>query len=314
MTRSELVKRAISFEGPFRVPVWFWNEDRERSDIHSFELFPYKGDVKTSEWGYVWEDLGDGTIGQPKKPVIPTWDDFDAFAFPVPDKPGRFRGIEEFERSAEDRYRAAEMGITGFNTYTFLRGFENTLVDFKLERYEADVLLDRIFEFETEVIRLASAHGFDAIHFADDWGTQQSLIIDPDLWRSMFKPRYKRQFDTVHELGMHVWFHCCGNIKEIIPDFHEMGVDVMNISQPNAIDIGYIGRALRGRQCFMVPISYQTVSISGSPMAIRQEAERLYRALGTSEGGFIGYVEEYSIMGMSEDNYRACAAAFENLM
>ena len=74
MTRSELVKRAISFDSPSRVPVWFWNEDKERSDIHSFELFPYKGDVKTSEWGYVWEDLGDGTIGQPKKPVIPTWD------------------------------------------------------------------------------------------------------------------------------------------------------------------------------------------------------------------------------------------------
>ena len=64
MTRSELVKRAISFEGPSRVPVWFWNEDKERSDILSFDLVPYKWDVKTSEWGYVWEDLGDGTIGQ----------------------------------------------------------------------------------------------------------------------------------------------------------------------------------------------------------------------------------------------------------
>ena len=69
MTRGELVQRAISFDRPSRVPVWYWNADRERSDIHSFELFPYKGDVNRSEWGYVWENLGDGTIGQPKKPV-----------------------------------------------------------------------------------------------------------------------------------------------------------------------------------------------------------------------------------------------------
>lgn len=314
MNRRELVQRAITFENPSRIPVWFWNEDRERSDIHSFELFPYKGDVKKSEWGYVWENLGDGTIGQPKKPVIPAWEDFAAFHFPVPDKSGRFDGIGEFKKSAEDRYTAAEMGITGFNTYAFLRGFENALIDFKLERKKAGMLLDGIFEFETEVIRLASVYGFDGIHFADDWGTQQSLIVDPDLWRNLFKPRYERQFDAVHEHGMHVWFHCCGNITEIIPDFHEIGVDVMNISQPNAVNVEHVGRQLRGRQCFMVPISYQTVSISSSPRAIEEEAKRLFASLGTPNGGFIGYVEEYSVMGMPGENYRACAAAFENLV
>jgi hypothetical protein len=316
MTRNELVRRAVSFDHPPRIPVWFWNQDRDRSDIHGYELFPYKADaaIRKSEWGYEWEDLGDGTLGQPKHAVIPSWNDAGAFDFPSADKPGRFDGMADFVKRAEDRYRAAEMGITGFNTYTFLRGFENALVDFKLERKRAEFLLDRIFDFETEVIRLAASHGFDAIHFADDWGTQQSLIIDPGLWRSLFKPRYARQFQVVHDLGMHVWFHCCGNITEIVRDFYEAGVDVMNISQPNAVDIARVGRLLRGKQCFMVPVSYQTVSISGSPDAIREEARRLFDALGTQRGGFIGYVEEYSVMGMPGDNYRACAAAFEKLL
>jgi len=313
MTRRELVKRAISFDRPSRIPVWFWNADKDQSDIHSFELFPYKDDVKQSEWGYVWENLGDGTIGQPKIPVIPTWDHLETFNIPRPDKPGRFAGIEEFKRSAGDRYRAAEMGITGFNTYAFLRGFENTLLDLKLEKKMAGMLLDRIFDFEIQVIELAVTHGFDGVHFADDWGTQQSLMVDPALWREIFKSRYERQFEAVHRLGMDVWFHCCGNITEIVPDFHEIGVDVMNISQPNAVDIERIGAKLRGSQCFMVPISYQTVSISGTPGAIEEEARRLYRTLGTLRGGFIGYVEQYSVMGMPADNYRACARAFRNL-
>ena len=47
--------------------------------------------------------------------------------------------------------------------------------------------------------------------------------------------------------------------------------------------------------------------------AIEAEARRLCRALGTHKGGFIGYVEEYSVMGMPEVNYRACARAFSNL-
>jgi hypothetical protein len=39
MNRRELVQRAITFENPSRIPGWFWNEDRDRSDIHSLELF-----------------------------------------------------------------------------------------------------------------------------------------------------------------------------------------------------------------------------------------------------------------------------------
>ncbi len=56
-----------------------------------------------------------------------------------------------------------------------------------------------------------------------------------------------------------------------------------------------------------------TYTASSSPGAIEEEAKRLFAALGTPRGGFIGYVEEYSVMGMPDENYRACAAAFENL-
>ncbi len=314
MTRRDVVISALNFRSPPRIPLWFWNKDRLEGDIYSFELFPYKGDVMRSEWGYVWENLGDGTIGQPKDPVIPKWEDLDAYEFPCPDKPGRFNGMDAFLKTAGDRYRVAEMGITGFNTYAFLRGFENAFVDFKLEREKACALLDRVFDFEIEVIGLAARRGFDGIHFADDWGTQQGLMVHPDLWHEIFKPRYKRQFDAVHEHGMHVWFHCCGNITAILPGFHEAGVDVMNISQPNAVDIEAVGKKLRGKQAFMVPISYQTVSISGTPRQIEEEARRLYHALGIKEGGFVGYVEEYSVMGMNDENYRACARAFRDLM
>jgi hypothetical protein len=313
MTGRERVKRAISFDSPDRIPIFFWNRDEMEGDILSFELFPYKGDVLESEWGYTWENLGDGTIGQPKKAVIPTWDHLKDYRFPAADKPGRFEGAGAFIQSTGGRYTIAEMGITGFNTYAFLRGFGDALVDFKLQRKKAEHLIGRILDFEMEVIGLAAEHGFDGIHFADDWGHQRGMLIDPELWRELFKPLYRREFDFVHGLGMQVWFHCCGDITEIVADFHEIGVDVMNISQPNAVDIDAVGARLRGRQCFMVPISYQTVSISGTPRAIEEEGKRLFDALGTSRGGFIGYVEEYGVMGMPAENYKACIRAFRNL-
>jgi hypothetical protein len=110
-----------------------------------------------------------------------------------------------------------------------------------------------------------------------------------------------------------VWYHCCGNLTEIAEDFHDIGVDVLNISQPNVVDLEAVGRLLRGRQCFMMPISYQTVSIQGTPHEIHAEAQRMYGLLGTEAGGFIGYVEEYGCMGMSEENFLACGKAFRSL-
>jgi hypothetical protein len=88
---------------------------------------------------------------------------------------------------------------------------------------------------------------------------------------------------------------------------------VLNISQPNTVDLDSVGRELRGKQCFMMPVSYQTVSISGTCEEIYGEAQRMYDLLGSSDGGFIGYVEEYGCMGMSEQNYRACGEAFRRL-
>ncbi len=71
---------------------------------------------------------------------------------------------------------------------------------------------------------------------------------------------------------------------------------------------------MRGRQCFLMPISYQTVGISGTVAEIYAEARRLYGLLGTPAGGFIGYIEEYDCMGMPRENYLACAEAFRRLV
>ena len=110
-----------------------------------------------------------------------------------------------------------------------------------------------------------------------------------------------------------MWYHCCGNLTEIAQDFHEIGVDVLNIAQPNVVDLAAVSRRLRGRQCFMMPISYQTVSVSGTPEEIHAEARRMYDLLATEAGGFIGYVEEYGCMGMTEENSQACGEAFRRL-
>ena len=311
MTKKERVFRTIEFENPDRIPIWHFNYNEMDGDILRYELA-----IETdgfSEWGYRWKTMNDGTMGQPSEPVIQVWDDLSGYRFPELRMEERLKGLTAFKRSSNNHYLLAGMGITGFTTYTFLRGFENAMVDFLHEPEKAQMLLDRIFSFECDLIIIAAEQGFDGVHFQDDWGTQDSLIIAPELWRKMFRPLYRAQFEHAHQKGLHVWFHSCGAVSSILGDLNEIGVDVMNISQPNVANISEVGKALKGKQCFMVPISYQTVSITGTREDIFAEVQRLFSELGTEKGGFIGYVEEYSSIGMSMENYQACIDAFRAL-
>ena len=313
-TRREQVIAAIDFSGPDYVPIYFFNRDIDKSDVVQAGMGcqSESGDADLSEWGYRWERV-DATMGQPKRPAITRWDELDNFKAPDPCREGRFNYLSETRERYRDRFVVAGLGISGFTVMSFIAGFANLLEGFYTEREKVERLADIVFGYEIELIRRAAGFGADAVGFADDWGSQNGLFISPGLWRSFFLPRYAEQFGLARSLGMRVMFHSCGDVLEIIPDFFDAGVDILNVSQPNLYDIAALGETFGGKRCFMCPVSYQTTSISGGPDEIRLDVASLIKHLGGKGGGLIGYVEEYASIGLSEENYRACARAFEEL-
>ena len=237
-SRKTLIDQAIRFQNPRRIPLWFVNADQTEGDVMVYHLSLNRPDGSgDNEWGYHLEKRDDGTMGHPTAAHLPDWQAAEGFHAPPPREADRMAGLPEFLDACGDRYRLASLDLSGFTVYTLLRGFENSMVDFLTEPERFAWLMDMIVDFECEMTALAARRGFHGIHFADDWGTQSGLMISPKLWRALFKPRYRRQFDLAHQLGLHVWYHCCGNFGEIVDDFHELGADVLNISQPNVMDI-----------------------------------------------------------------------------
>jgi uroporphyrinogen decarboxylase len=314
LTRKEIVLKAITRDDPPRVPILFFNKFPERSDIAMIGYgeaadFPFRG-TNRSEWGFEWEKL-DGTMGQPRGTPLADWEALESYRPPDPDAPGRYDHIPDAVARNADRFLIASLGITGFNHVTFLRGFENTLVDFYLEREKIEGLIDTVFSFESSVIRHFGDFPFDAVGFGDDWGTQNGLMISPELWREVFKERYRTQFDLAHSLGMRVYFHCCGQIIDIIPDLIEIGADILNLNQPDLFGVERLGRAFGGKVCFCCPVDHQTVAIRGTRAEIFAYVKALKENLGRFHGGYIGYIEEYSSVGMSDENFRSIVEAFE---
>lgn len=75
------------------------------------------------------------------------------------------------------------------------------------------------------------------IDFCDDLGTQNSLLISPDMYREMIKPFHAKMFGFVKNNypDIKVFFHSCGSIFELISDLIEIGVDILNPVQITAI-------------------------------------------------------------------------------
>ncbi len=312
--RRDEVFRAIEFRQPAYVPIYFFNRDQDQSDIVAYEVQKHflGPDEDRSEWGFTWERL-DETMGQPVAALIDAPEQLDHLAVPDPDDPQRFAGVDAFNRAYPDRFRLASLALSGFTTMSFLRGFSRLMVDLVDEPDFVEALADKVFSFEERLIQRLPRYNFDAVGFFDDWGTQKGMIISPAAWRRVFKPRYARQFALAHSLGLKVYFHCCGYYPQIIPDFIEIGVDLLNISQPNLYDIPALGRKYGGQVCFVCPVSYQTTSISGTRAEIFSAVQTLVDSLGSFGGGLVGYVEEYHSVGMSEENYQACVEAFKTL-
>jgi uroporphyrinogen decarboxylase len=313
-TKREQVIKAVEFEGPDYVPVYRFNRDFQDSDIVSFDVqhhFEGPG-ADASEWGFRWRRL-DETMGQPTQPLLQDWEERNALKPPDPQRPDRFAGLDAFLDEYPEHFRLASLALSGFTTMSFLRGFDNLMMDLIDRPEQVCWLADCVFGFETEIIRSLPEDAFDAVAFFDDWGTQTGPIISPSLWQRIFKPRYAQQFAEVHQRGLYVYFHTCGQVWPIIPDLLECGVDILNISQPNLYDIPRLGERYGGRVCFVCPVSYQTTSITGTPAEIFRDVQEVIDHLGRFNGGLIGYVEEYGSIGMPEENYSACVAAFREL-
>jgi hypothetical protein len=170
-----------------------------------------------------------------------------------------------------------------------------------------------VFAFENGIIDQAVQYPVDAVAFGDDWGTQQGLMIALDQWRALFKPRYAAQFERVRRAGKKVWFHSCGNVHAILGDLIDIGVDVIELLQPDVMGIERLAADFGGKVCFCCSVDHQRRAISGTREEIFGYARRLRDTLGAFNGGYIAYIEDYACLGMDEQHYQWIREAFHGL-
>jgi len=297
MNSREIVFKAIEFDGPERVPLYF--PAIGKSDILDLPLvfsdpetgwLPFTDTPRAGrdEWGCYWTTM-EKTMGQVTVHPLDDWKKIETYEFPDPHLERRFSSAKDMLKiTKNEKYLMGSLPFVLFERLHFLRGFENLLTDLYLDRDKVLSLADKILQFQMEDVKQWAELGVDGIAFTDDWGSQKALFVPPRIFREVFKPRYKKLFDLTHKLGMHAYLHSDGKIQQIIPDFIDLRLDILNIPQPSSLfGIDYLRENFGGKICFCCVVDNQTTLVYGTEEKIRKESKDLVDKLGSFNGGLI---------------------------
>jgi uroporphyrinogen-III decarboxylase len=239
----------------------------------------YERGLYVDEWGCRFESRQAGIIGEVKDPLLKDWREVDAVRFPAERLSLDVERVDAYCAASEAFVYSYPL-IRPFELLQFIRGPENLYLDLA-ERPEAlFVLIGRLHDFFKTELELWASTEVDALFFADDWGSQKSLLISPGLWREVFKPLYRDYAEIAHRHGKYAFMHSDGQITEIFPDLIEIGVDAVN-SQVFCMDVEELGRRFAGRITFWGEVDRQRLLPYGTPadvaVAVRTAAKAFWR-------------------------------------
>ena len=168
--------------------------------------------------------------------VDPTGKDIARFNWPYAADKRRIAGLRE--KALQFREQGKLVMIKGLCAGVFemqqrVRGMTNALMDPFIFPDFSDQLVGKIADLKIEFWEMVLdelADVVDIVAEGDDYGTQDSQLIDPDHFRIHYKPHMARIIETMNRKApdAKVMFHSCGNVRPIIPDFVEIGIDILN--------------------------------------------------------------------------------------
>ena len=244
-------------------------------------------------------------------------------SYPWPDMtdPTRFEGIRAEAQRLRTENLHASMG-TPWLAFPLerafaLQGTDNLLANLAGEPEFAEALLWR-----TQALCKQLMDGFlrecgdliDMVKIGDDLGSQVGLLMSPAMYRRMLKPIHADLIAFIRErTAAKVVFHTDGDVYDLLGDFIEIGVDVLNPVQASAggmSDFAGLKRRFGDNLVFCGGIDTHHVLPNGTPDEVRAEVRRVIGALGAGGGYMLGAV--HTVMGdVPAENVLAMVDAVE---
>ncbi len=318
MTPKERWLAVLTRARPDRMPMDYWATDEANAKMLGYtgcttlwEMFKrlhidrvvgvsptYIGPSFTAEYdmfGCRFADVDYGT-GRYRECVFHPLAQFNSLAeieanytWPSPDW-FDYSGIRA-QIVGKEEYPIQGGGSEPFLIYARLRGMEQAYMDLLLQPEIALYCLDKLFDLAYENTRRIYEQLPGQVllsYVAEDFGSQESLLMAPKTIREVFLPRMKRMMDLAHENGTYVFHHSDGAIWPIIPDLIATGIDILNPIQwrTKGMDRARLKQTFGEQVIFHGAMDNQQTLPFGSVEDVRREVEENIAILGAG-GGYI---------------------------
>jgi uroporphyrinogen decarboxylase len=250
-------------------------------------------DEYTCEWGIKWRwvDIPGGRYTDMIEPPLAAADCVGSYRLPDPTESWRYTAARELIAAhGKTHVIVGAMPCTTFEACWYLRGLDQFLIDLMERKDFANELLDKVIRFQLVTGTTLATLGVDILWLGDDFGTQNSLILSPAIWREFFKPRYAQLIAAFKQAkpDLKIAYHSDGNIEALLPEFIEVGVDIFNAVQPLAINQSRLKKRFGKHLSYWGGVDIQEVLPHGSPHDVEQEVKLRLRTLGKGGGYILG--------------------------
>lgn len=228
-------------------------------------------------------------------------EEIENYPWPDMDDPTRVAHVREQAKALREQNQYAVMGtpwlLFPFERAFSMQGMDNFLLNLAMYPDFAKALLGKITELCKTLmgnfLREAGEY-IDIIKIGDDLGTQNSLLISPKMYREILKPFHADYIAFIKErTKAKVFFHTDGDVFNLIDDFIEIGIDILNPIQTSAGKMSNLEELKKryGKNIvFCGGIDTHYYLPKGTPEQVREEVRRVIDILGPGGGYMVSSV------------------------
>lgn len=251
-------------------------------------------DTYIDEWNITWKKIpyttpfGIGNYTEIVRFPLAEEGAIDTYIPPNPDNEDMGYVEAIVERFGKEKYICGVINCSMFEGVKYLRGITQSLIDIIADKDLINRILDILMDYHLKLGLKLIDRGVDIIWTADDVGAEHTMIISPELFREIQKPRMAYMIGELKKRNKNVKFawHSDGYIEPIIDDLVEVGVDLLNPIQPESMDPSAIKKRYGKNIALWGTVSTQSTFPFGTAEDVRNEVRDRIRTCAPG-GGFL---------------------------
>lgn len=241
-------------------------------------------------WGYRedYSNVERHSIGE-SAVLLTDWNELDTLLkdFPDPKENGTFDDILKDMVNVNGRYKLGCWWRLFHERFWSIRGMENLMFDYYDNMDELKTLGRKLLDYYKVIVDRYAELGFDGIFTSDDLGHQTGPMMSPEVFEELYYPLYKEFIGYVHQKGMHVFLHSCGDNTKLMEYLIDSGLDVFHPVQKGCMDEKETSIKYGGKISFLAGIDVQHLLPEGTVEEVRAGVRELIDAFYKEEGGLL---------------------------